>query len=96
MTFFWKFFGVTWLERPKSVKDEVKETRLAQSWSGSVVGGVRGRGSGDPGGLAVGAQWAPRLLVYHILDFWSKIRFRIHIIIIQGQMQTFEIKYLFF
>ena len=70
MTFFWKFFGVTWLERPKSVKDEVKETRLAQSWSGSVVGGVRGRGSGDPGGLEVGAQWAPRLLVLYICLYY--------------------------
>ena len=26
------------------------------------------------------------LSIYHISDFWSKIRFRIHIIIIQGQM----------
>ena len=27
---------------------------------------------------------------YHILDFWCKIRFRIHIIIIQGQMRPLK------
>ena len=31
------------------------------------------------------------LPIYHILDFWSKIRFRIHIIIIQGQMHPLKI-----
>ena len=30
-------------------------------------------------------------ILYHILDFWSKIRFRIHIIIIQGQMHPLKI-----
>ena len=32
--FFVKFFGVTQLERPKGVKDKVKQTRWAQSRSG--------------------------------------------------------------
>ena len=30
------------------------------------------------------------LSIYHILDFWCKIRFRIHIIIIQGQMHPLK------
>ena len=30
------------------------------------------------------------LSIYHILDFWSKIRFRIHVIIIQGQMHLLK------
>ena len=32
------------------------------------------------------------LSIYHILDFWCKIRFRIHIIIIQGQMHPLKKK----
>ena len=30
------------------------------------------------------------LSIYHILDFWSKIRFRIHVIIIEGQMRPLK------
>ena len=30
------------------------------------------------------------LSIYQILDFWSKIRFRIHIIIIQDQMHPLK------
>ena len=45
----WTSTWVTWLERPKGVKDEVKQTRWAQSRSGSPgVGGFGG--SGVPGG----------------------------------------------
>ena len=51
-----KLFGVTRLERQKGVKDKVKQTRWAQSRSGSGVG-VRA------GGLEVEAQQAPRILV---------------------------------
>ena len=47
-----KLFGVTRLEHPKGMKDKVKQTQWAQSRSGSGVGG-----------LEVGAQQAPRLLV---------------------------------
>ena len=30
------------------------------------------------------------LSIYRILDFWSEIRFRIHIIVIQGQMHPLK------
>ena len=32
------------------------------------------------------------LSIYHILDFWCKLHFRIHIIIIQGQMHPLKKK----
>ena len=72
------FFGVTRLERLKGVKDKVKQTRWAQSRSGSggpgsgvggrgLGSGIGGPGSGSgrvrAGGLEVGAQRVPRLLV---------------------------------
>ena len=68
---FFGFVGVTRLERLKGVKDKVKQTRWAQRQSGSGVR-VRGLGSGSgsgrvrAGGVEVGAQQAPRLLVYDI------------------------------
>ena len=41
LDFLVKFFRVTRLERPKGVKDEVKQARRAQSRPGSGVGGSR-------------------------------------------------------
>ena len=50
VNFFVKFFGVTQLDRPKGVKDKVKQTWWAQSRSGSGVGWVCGSGVRGPGG----------------------------------------------
>ena len=51
LDFLVKYFCVTWLERPKGVKDKVKQTQWAQSRSGSGVGWVWGlwSGAGVPG-----------------------------------------------
>ena len=65
-----KFFGVTWLERPKGVKSGRPDGPKAGPGPGS--GGVRGLGRGSEVGGQVGpvvwsrgAWWVPRLLAYH-------------------------------
>ena len=63
-----QFFGVTRLEHPKGVKDEVKQARWAQSRPGSGVGGVRGslvEGRGS-------RVWGPGSMVRQNLKKWER------------------------